>query len=81
MLEMQSGSVYPFSRVQLPTWCKTCKTRDPGEMVPAGRVFFDDDHRNRVSLMRLSCNKCGHTLLFDDSGPKAQPLQGETFPT
>ena len=54
---------YPNSRSHANN-CKMCNTGG-GQMKDCGRINIEAADGSVISLMKLSCYRCGYTILFD----------------
>lgn len=61
---MNATMTYPGSRIQSSGQCDKCK-QHPGYMQDSGRIKLQDTSGKPIELMKWTCNKCGHTMLFD----------------
>lgn len=75
---MTATMKYPHSRIMSSGQCKLCKP-PAGMMTDAGRLLLQDTSGNTVELMRWTCNKCGHTLLFDLSVAFQRPFRDQEY--
>lgn len=67
---------YPGSRASMSRDCKICRT---GHGVYKNRnvLTLRGSTGEDVKLLQLSCDYCGHTLLFDLSAVKKRSYQGD----
>lgn len=63
---------FPRSRISSNGQCKECRLF-PGDLVDRGRVRWTDNEGREVEMMLWTCNKCGHTMLFDLDVPRTRP--------
>ena len=67
-----AGLTYPNSRT-VKLQCSMCN-KNHGAMLDSGRLKLPDTAGNTVELMKLTCNRCGYTILFDLAVPRNRPL-------
>ena len=67
---------YPYSRISSSGDCKVCRGQ-PGRYQERGVITLPCAGGGEVNLLQLSCNYCGHTMLFDLSSVKTSPYQGD----
>ena len=71
-MALQSRLTYPSSRIGKP-YCPMCN-KNHGLMIDSGRLKLPDAAGNTVEFMKLTCNRCGYTILFDLDIPRNRPL-------
>jgi len=74
--------IYPYSRIKLSGDCGVCRG-EPGRYQERGVVTLPRVGGTEVKLLQLSCNYCGHTMLFDLRSVKTSRYRGdgqETIP-
>lgn len=67
---------YPTSRVSLAWDCKLCRS-GRGTYQRRNVLTFKGSTGEDIKLLQLSCDYCGHTLLFDLSAVKTIPYRGD----
>lgn len=72
---MMMQMTFPRSRVKRGQ-CSECRLH-PGTMVDRGRLLLTRPDGATVEMMQWTCDKCGHTMLFDLSIPRNRPWDEE----
>ncbi len=67
---------YPGSRISSSGQCKLCRGTY-GDLINHGLLTLTGSDGKEVRLMRISCNYCGYTMLFDVSVVENTPYRGE----
>ncbi len=67
---------FPRSRIKSSGQCNQCRLF-PGNMTEMGRVRVTRSDGPEVELMLWTCDKCGHTMLFDLGVPRSRPWTEE----
>lgn len=67
---------FPRSRIKSSGQCNQCRLF-PGNMIEMGRVALTRSDGQGVELMLWTCDKCGHTMLFDLAVPRSRPWTEE----
>jgi predicted nucleic-acid-binding Zn-ribbon protein len=75
--KMSTTITYPGSRANV-TQCKVCN-RNNGYMLDSGRINLDDASGKSIELMKLTCNRCGYTVLFDLDIPRNHPFDSNDY--
>jgi hypothetical protein len=68
--------IYPRSRISSSGYCDMCRGTK-GYFENRGIVKLQTIDGEEVKLLRLTCDYCGYTMLFDPSVPKKSPYRGE----
>jgi hypothetical protein len=67
---------YPYSRVKISGDCEMCRIGH-GCYQQRNVLTLQGLTGKEVKLLQLTCNYCGHTLLFDFSVVRTVPYQGD----
>lgn len=67
---------YPGSRVSMSVDCKMCRS-GYGRYEQRNVLTIKSSTGKDVKLLQLTCNYCGHTLLFDFTVVRTAPYQGD----
>jgi hypothetical protein len=60
--------VYPYSRTRLTSQCQMCRVQR-GTLTPGPPFWLGESE-----ILPLTCDYCGHTLLFNLSVPHSTPF-------
>lgn len=78
---MKTTIEYPFSRIRIRN-CPVCRLSG-GQIEVSSPVTAGDGERD-VKFLRLSCQECGYTMLFDTELARSKPYRDtstlESFP-
>jgi len=64
---------YPWSRISMRN-CPQCKTHR-GHLAVRGATTVDNAAGEKLELLRVTCDYCGYTLLFDASVMTTAPYE------
>lgn len=71
---MQMQSPYPWSRIGTRN-CPHCKGSD-GQLAARAPIVVTRAEDEAVELLRVTCAKCGYTMLFDLDVYRTTPYTG-----
>jgi hypothetical protein len=71
---------YPYSRISSSGDCNVCRG-EPGRYQECGILTLPGVGGKEAKLLQISCNYCGHTMLFDLSSAKNSPYRGDGHET
>lgn len=74
---MNVTMTYPGSRANV-SQCKVCN-RNYGYMIDSGRISLLDKSGKIIECMKLTCNRCGHTIFFDLDIPCNSPFDSNDY--
>lgn len=69
---MHVAEIYPWSRIKIRS-CAFCKG-EQGRLVVVGVVRLAGVERGDADLLQVSCDWCGHTMLFDQTVMERRPM-------